>query len=586
MSDQYPPTGPQEPDPRWGPPAPDQPVPPAPDYAPPGYRAPGYQRPPADGQQPPYAEQPPAYGQPPLGAPDSAPPVFGQQPLGQAAYGQPAYGQPAYGDVVTGAPTRSKRGLALGGGALALALVAGGGLYFASQAGSGGDDDQPEAHVPATAFAFARIDLDPSADQKVAVHEFASKFPSGPKTTKGDPIQAILTEMLKDSDNPKCTYETALKPWLGKRVGVAAITGAGGKTQPLLVIQVKDEAKAKAAKALFQGPDCASDSGDDSDELRGFTVTDGYALMSTEQADVDAAISAAKTKSLKDADTFTTDVEKLEGNQIMVGWVDLERAFDAASKESPQLGMIPNNMASQFKGRVVMGMHMGNDFAEMTMRVIDGAALPVDMSGDAAAITKLPASTVLAISANGVQQQIEASLTQMQSSGLPLDDMLKGAGEQYGLDIRGDLLPLLGSSMTLSLGNVPTNPLDAKFGLQSTVKDPKRAAAVGKKLAAQAAKSGVPLEASVDGSTFYLTSKGYTGELKKDGALGTSPTFVKAMGDLKGKLVGTGYVDLSQLAKLGAGTGAGEDLEHLSALGVSARVDDGQPVLRMRLVVK
>ena len=443
--------------------------------------------------------------------------------------------------------------------------------------------------MPSTAFAFARVDLDPDADQKVAIHEFAKKFPGGPKTTAGDPIDAILTELFKEDtikDKPECNYEALIKPWLGKRIGVAAIPGAGGKTQPLLVIQVKDKDKAAAAKTTLTGDACGTPEPDET-QLRGFTMVDDYAVLSTTQADVDGAIAATKTKSLKNADHFAKDIATLEDNQIVVAWADLTRAFAAASKEAPKLGMVPNSIAAEIKGRVVVGMHMGNDFAELTGNVIDGPPIPGEASGDASTIKALPKNTVVAISASGVQKQLQDSLKKMQDSGLPLDDMLEGAGKAYGLNIQEDLLPLLGSTMTLSVGEIPEdNPLDAEFGLQSTVEDPAKAAAIGKKLSALAKQQGVPVEAQVKGNTFYLTSKGYAAELQKDGGLGDSPIFVKAMGDLSGKLTGAAYVDFATLAKFGAGTGAGEDLEHLSAIGVTARVDEGIQKIRMRLVVK
>lgn len=532
---------------------------------------------------PPTAPLPPAY-QPPA---DGAPPV-GQPP----ADGQPAFGQPTYGEVIAADTRTSKRGLALGGGALALALVAAGGLYVASQAGGGGGD-QPEQLVPASAFAFAKVDLDPSADQKVAINEFASKFPKGPKTTAADPIDGLLTGMFKDADPGTCTYATDIKPWLGKRVGIAAIRGATGKTQPLILIQVKDVAKAKAAAAKITSGACAAKAGTNKamasadNELKGFTIKDGFAAMSTTQADVDAALAAAKSKSLKGSGTFSADIDKLGANQVVVVWADLARSFEEASKQSPKLAQIPNGLTKQFTGRMVMGMHMASNYAELSGRVI-GADMSEFKGSSPESLTKLPKATVIAASVNGLQTQIEKQLSQLGAGGLNLDSMLGSAGEQLGVDIRRDLLPLLGSVTTLSLGDIPTNPMDAKFGLQSTVKDPAAAGAAGAKLKALAQKRGIELDAEVAGTTFYLTSKGYAATLKSDGGLGSAPDFTAAMGSLGDQVSGAVFVNIGQLSKLSnkRDEAAMESASHLSAFGMSAGKEGDDAYLRLRLVVK
>jgi len=564
MTDQQPPTGPQDPtppvDPRWDAPLPGE-TPTQPQYG-----------------------QPPAYGAPPAhGAPPSQQPVYGQPGPGEQPYAQ----QSPYGDVVATAAPKSKRGLALGGGALALALVAGGGLYFASQASDGGGD-QPETLVPSTAFAFARIDLDPAPDQKVAIHEFASKFPEGPKTDAKDPIDAILSDMFKKEGLGACSYEADIKPWLGKRLGLAAITGASGKTEPLVVVQVKDADKAKAAIAKLDSAECASgDAGsdDDKDDLKGSSFKDGYLVMSTTQADVDAALEAAKTKSLKDSGTFDDDVAKLDGSQVIVMWADLARSFDAAAKQSPELNQIPNGIAKQLKGRVVMGLHMGNNYGELSGRII-GADMSTVTVSSPVNLAKLPKATVIAASVNGVQEQIEKQLSQLGAAGASLDEMLAAVNGQLGLDVRKELLPLLGSTTTLSLGNVPTSPADAQFGLQSTVTDPAAAAKTGTKLKELAEAQGIPLDAEVDGTTFYLTSKGYAATLKGDGGLASSPTFSAAMGELGDQVSGAVFVDVGQLSKAAPKGRGAKEIEHISAFGMSAGKVGDDGYVRIRLVVK
>jgi hypothetical protein len=487
----------------------------------------------------------------------------------------------AYPDVVSAGPPAqsSRRGVLLGVGALALALVAGAGIAIASRSDSAAGD--PEQVIPATAFAFAKIDLDPPTDQKVAIHDFSSKFPKGPKTDATNPMDGFLTEVFKD-DTGKCSYEKDIKPWLGKRVGVAAITGAGGKTQPLIAIQVKDAAAAKTALAKTTTGACGGDSQES--DLKGFAINKGYALLSTTQADVDQAVKDSASTTLESADNFTADVKKLGGSQVIVMWADITRAYAAIAKESPRLGAMPTALTQQLKGRVVMGLHMESDVAEISARTIGGDVSTVT-TGTPTTLGALPDTTVVALTANGLQKQLETQLKALRDAGLPVDDMLSQAGTQFGTDVRKDLLPLFGTSTTFVLGNVPKSALDAKFGMKNTVDDPQAVATTGKQIAEIAKSAGIQLDAEVDGKTFYLTTGGYAAELKAAGTLGKSPKFTKAMGELGDSVSGALYVDISQLASMASGSDA-EDLKPLSSFGMSAGKTGEDSYVRMRLVVQ
>jgi hypothetical protein len=551
---------------------------------------------PAPGQppaaQPPYGEQP-AYGQPV--PPDQ--PAYGQPPYGQPAYGQPAYGQPAYGPQSAygdeigseGPPTRSRRGAALGAGALVLTLVAGAGVYAASRVDGGGT--QPEELVPATAFAFGKLDLDPAADQKVAIREFASKFPKAPKPT-GD--EDITDALLKGAfDQGKCVdFETDIKPWLGDRVGMAGITGTGGKPVPLVLVQVKDEAKLRAVKGKLDS--CDKDAG--SDELKGLTFAKGYAVFSNTQADADGAVKAAGKASLKDADNFKGDLGRLNGNQVAVMWADLEGSFNAASKESPELGMVPNAVTKYLKGRVVMGVHMEGDYAEVYGQSIGGNLAEVygaDAFTGIKDLGALPANTVAAMSINGLETYVTKMLEQFNDASLPVDDFFAQFKDETGLDVRKDLIPLLGTRTTFALGGDLSKLMeDPRVGMKSLVKDPANAKKVGRKLVELAGETGgMALETSVDGETFYLTTKGYTADLK-GGGLGDTPQFKKAMGDLGDGLVQGVYVNIAEMMKAVPEPDDPDDaedmksIEPLSAFGASVGKKDNDAFFRYRLVVR
>ena len=149
-------------------------------------------------QQNPY-QQPNPYGPQQGGPQQQYPPQGGSYgpPPGQQQYGQPGqqqygqqygqqpgqYGQPPQGpdyghpQQFEPAPKKRRGKLIPLIAALAVLLVAGAGGAFAYSRLAGGGD-QPATVLPSTAVAYARIDLDPSAGQKVNAIRFLMKFPS------------------------------------------------------------------------------------------------------------------------------------------------------------------------------------------------------------------------------------------------------------------------------------------------------------------------------------------------------------------------------------------------------------------------
>src|SRR5689334_5001292 len=181
---------------------------------------------PPDGAQPPHDPsqdgwQPPTAPQPvPLDQPSS-------QPAGPAA-GQP-FGSPEVLDVGgastvvppsgsvsgQGSGSGTRRGLVIGAGVLAVALVGGGVAVAASKLGGGGA--QPDEAVPASAVAFFGVDLDPSSGQKLDALRFARKFPDARDSLKSDDPRQGLFEALKKDGSVQGSWATDVEPWLGDR---------------------------------------------------------------------------------------------------------------------------------------------------------------------------------------------------------------------------------------------------------------------------------------------------------------------------------------------------------------------------------
>ena len=124
-------------------------------------------------------------------------------------------------------PRRVTRGRIVVGAAAVSVLAVAGGAYVAYGALSGGGA-QPETVVPSAAAAYAEVDLDPAASQKVAAFRFLHRFPQLAKQLKGQGSLGsdLVASGLQDSDG--VNYNHDVKPWLGSRAAVAIVPDLGG----------------------------------------------------------------------------------------------------------------------------------------------------------------------------------------------------------------------------------------------------------------------------------------------------------------------------------------------------------------------
>nr|WP_257908767.1 hypothetical protein [Janibacter limosus] len=158
---------------------------------------------------PPYGQQPPppGYGQPqpPQGYGQQPPQGYGQQPpqgYGRAPFRGQSHHPGQWGhQPPPQAPRSSSTALKWGAfgaaGLLTVGLLGGGALFAFSKVNGGGP--QPESALPGTAVAFAKVDLDPSADQKLDAFRFARKFPGAKDSLNGVDENGDLRKELFDA---------------------------------------------------------------------------------------------------------------------------------------------------------------------------------------------------------------------------------------------------------------------------------------------------------------------------------------------------------------------------------------------------
>jgi hypothetical protein len=451
-------------------------------------------------------------------------------------------------------------------------VVAGAAVYATTALSGGGR--QPDELVPKTTFAYVKVDLDPAANQKLAARSFFGKIPAVKTSGSSDNVfENVLESAFHDGN---LDYATDVKPWFDKRAAVAAFPAADGHTEVVGVLRSKDDAKAKASldKAAMKAK---ADGGSG----LAYTITKGYVVVSETQAAVDDAVRGADQASLRDNQTYRDDVDALHGDQVAVAWADLRQVFDAAKSRVPFSGMLPSGLTDQVKGRVVSGLHLTGDYAEVEGLAFDVPQQAQQKTGDPTLLKGLPASTVAAVSVNGLGDTLNRQLQSLGSGGA-FDP--KAAADHFlsqaGLSLDNDVLPLFADQTVLALG-APFESLDSlRVGLLTKVADATKAQSVATKLGALGEAAGAPVTASVKGDTLVLATGDYGTELSGGSGLGSSPKFSKAMGDLSAS--GTAaYVDLEQLL-----SGAHDPkLASLKALGLVTGTRGGNGFFRLRLVV-
>lgn len=508
---------------------------------------------------------------PPEGDPTApTPDAYG---AGDSAYASDAYPAP---ETVVETKRGPGRGVVIGAGAAVLAVIAGAAVYATTALSGGGR--QPDELAPRSTFAYAKIDLDPAANQKLAAREFFGKFPKVHKPGNDDEsvFDAILRQMFEEEEHVK--YDTDIKPWFDKRAAIAGFRAADGPTA-VGIIQSKDDAKARVAMDKI-----VAEAKTDGDEFA-YKIDDGYVVVGDTQAHVDDAIAQATKESIEKNDLYTSDVDRLEGDQVVVAWADLKAGFDAIKSEFPEAGLIPNSVTDQLQGRVVAGMHLDGDYVEVSGLAIGGKQpTPAPISNDPTLLKNLPKETVAAISVNGLGEQAKQFLAQLGAAGMDPADFIEPVLGELGLDLEADVLPLLGDPTVVTLGNVPLGFGDLSAGILSTVKDPAAAKADGTKLADALDQMGFSAESDVVGNTFYLATDQYLPTLKAgNGGLGTTEKFTKAMGDT-GSVVAAFYLDLEAVVAEVAPSEDEADVKALKSLGISAGYEGGAQYFRMRVV--
>ncbi|MGC5012693.1 DUF3352 domain-containing protein [Streptosporangium sp. DT93] len=555
------------------------------------------------GAQQGYGQQ--AYGQQGYGQQTQGQQGYGQQAHGQQGYGQQNYGQQAYGQqgygqqqaggwqqqgpdfLSAGPPTGSSPRKGRKGwlfaviAALVVALV-GGGSAFAVNLLSGGGT-QPHDVLPSNAIGYVRLDLDPAANQKVALFGIARKFNATKASFSGEDPRQALFDLLKQGnadDFGAMNYAADIEPWLGDRIGVAALPAAKAGAAPgvVVAVQVKDQDQAKTGIAKLMGK-----------EKYGIAFREDYALLGITQQQADQAAAAAP---LSENATFSEDLGALGETGVLSFWMDAGKIAGLA----PELaGQDPTALEQIKNVRVAGALRFDGEYVELAG--ISRGAQNLDMgTPEPSRIGTLPASTAGALSFSGLGEvigkqwaQIMKSADQASGGTAGFQQFADQAQQKYGLRLPADLVTLLGKNITLALDSNGLEGNQPRFGAK-VVTDPAKAEEIVGKIERLLVDSGAatPQLAKVAGDgTFVLAgSQDYAAELGKDGSLGESETFQLAVPDA-GNATFAAYVDLDKVEKLYLAGLQGEEranLQVLRAVGMSGTQSGSDSSFSFRLL--
>ena len=347
-----------------------------------------------------------------------------------------------------GSARRMPLGLKIGFGVLTLALIAGAAVGVVAYTKLSGGGPQPADVLPASTVAYARLDLDPSASQKVALLDLIGRVPEVKEglgledvDSQADLREVAFTDWFGLEDTCGVDYEDDVKPWIGERVGLGLVGGfeitddedettLSIAENSVLVLQVTDEDAAREGITKLVTEcgvleDIAGDLGEDLDEP-GIAFRDGYALVTISPESAEAIDAASDEGTLAgDNDKFSGDMDTLGEDGVASVWYDQGALFEKAEEALDELGDDAPADVEEF-----LSAYEVLDTAAVTVRATDDSleaagvtTLTRDLdSPDEDGIAGLPEDTLIGASLVGGSQYAD----NIWSSVLPLGELFFG----------------------------------------------------------------------------------------------------------------------------------------------------------------
>lgn len=552
---------------------------------------------------------------PPPGGPTGGAPYPGQptphqptpQPPPGAEYLEQGAGRPI--PPAHAAPRRSGRRTAmLAGSVLGLGSLAGAGAWAFLALNGGGP--QPAEALPASTWAYVSVDFDPSAGQKVEAVKMLNKFPALEQelglSPQDDLVERLVDRALEQSPCTHFSYADDVKPWLGQRAALAAVSVADAQV-PVAVLQVTDEQAADAGFRAIASCAAHGDAEDTSGVDTAWVVDNGWAYVAEDADRARQVVDAVASGTLAEDADFTSWMQRVGERGILTAYAAPEagaRMADLMDQGVAGLG-VDEQGGSDLMPLGGMGEQMRTQLAKFpgmaaTLRFSDGgleleAVGSVPDGNDAAALmgsgagalaSSLPDDTVAAVAGSVQPGWLQGFADQLSSAmggeGMTADDLFGELESSTGLTLPEDVETLTGQAFALSVGgdfdaDTFANSADGSdVPIGYTVRgDAGAIEAVLDKLRPQLGGEDTILGSTTQGDLVAIgPDPAYRDELVAGGGLGDTATFrnVVPHADEASMVM---YVDFdgasNWLAELAASDpSARENVEPLSALGVSS----------------
>ncbi|MEV0617996.1 DUF3352 domain-containing protein [Nonomuraea sp. NPDC050404] len=461
--------------------------------------------------------------------------------------------------------------------ALAVVLLGGGAVWAVGAFGGGGT--QPNDVLPADSIAYARLDLDPAANQKVALFELARKFTVTKDSFTGEDPRKALFDLINGQDaDSKVDFAKDVDPWLGSRIGFAAVPS--GKEEPdiAVAVQVTDQELAKAGIAkLMEG------------DKYGIAFREDYALLSSTQALADKF--AQGEGSLSDNARYSEDMGAVGEQGVLSFWASMGGLMELAKQEvsAEQASAVEKIKDASFAG----ALRFDSAYVELAGVVRGAKGMAPEGDLPVANLGTLPATTAGALSVSGLDQVVNKQWAEIEkqaaaAGGAEIKQMIEQAKTQLGVELPGDLATVLGQNFTVAVDGEGLNSDQIKGGVRVAT-DPAKAQAILDKVLQKLSQGGqAPQLAKQSGDGVYTvaTTDEYAKKLIEEGTLGDSETFQAAIPN-PGESNYALFVDLDKIENLYLQSMQGDDKANaqvLRAVGLSGTQTDTEATFSLRVL--
>jgi hypothetical protein len=401
-----------------------------------------------------------------------------------------------------------------------------------------GGGTQPHDVLPADAIGYFRVDVDPSAPQKIDAMRFLRTFPAFEKYTRIDSDRADIREVVFDAmlEHEPCQvdYENDVAPWLGERLGVAVTPPARTGEDPgfAVAVQVSDEQAASRGLEKLRACDAGNS------PAGGWTHLDGYMIVSQTERDAESIAAAAEQNPLAGDEQFRSDMDRLGEQGVASVWFSGEGMYEALATDDafrPTDDQLRRQVARSYRSGAV-AFRFDSRYVELAT-VLTGSAYE-ESDDDAVADMALPESTAVALGFADGQGFVDEQWDMMLGGDPGMANQIE---RELGLELPTDLRTLFGESFTLALdganldlgalGSAGPSALD--LGVRVST-DPAELTRIVQRLESKARQSGFPLDLVVedsDAGVVAALNRAYAGELTESGSLAGTDVFQTAVPD-------------------------------------------------------